>query len=81
MKRDENMDPLEVGKKYRIRKNTTGPRFGPIPGLSQDDPLTAFLEAVQRGFRTRHFLFRSRSGWRISLNDWEVEREYEIKAG
>jgi len=72
---------LEIGAKYRIRAKSQGPHFGPIPGLSQEDPLTAFLESVERGFRTRHFLFRSRAGWRISLSDWEIAREYEIKAG
>lgn len=81
MKRDENMDPLEVGKKYRIRAKIPGQKAGPIPGLSSGDPLTAFLIGVEQGFETRHFLFRSRAGWRISLNDWEVEREYDIKAG
>jgi hypothetical protein len=70
---------LEIGGKYRIRAKSQGSHFGPIPGLSQEDPLTVFLEGVERGFRTRHFLFRSRAGWRISLSDWEVLQGFEIR--
>jgi hypothetical protein len=75
------MTPLEIGQKYRIRAKNNGQKSNPIPGLSSGDPLTAFLIGVERGFETRHFLFRTRTGWRISLNEWEVAREYDFKAG
>lgn len=74
------MTSLVVGEKYRIRARGQGKWMDAVPGISSEVPLTAFFEGVARGFRVRHFLFRSRTGWRLCLNDWEVHREYDIRA-
>lgn len=74
------MNPFEMGAKVRIRSREEGRWREAVPGISSEIPLTAFYEGAKRGFRTTHHLFRSRTGWRLCLDDWEVERGYEIRA-
>jgi hypothetical protein len=70
---------LEVGRKYRIRMKSAGRQRGSIPGLSQKGSLVFFLESIVAGVGTRHFVFRAKEGWKLSLSDWDITEEYEIR--
>jgi hypothetical protein len=74
------LSPFEPGTKVRIRSREEGRWSDPVPGISAEVPLTAFYEGAKRGFGTRHHLFRSRTGWRLALDDWEIKRGYDIRA-
>lgn len=74
------MSPFELGAKVRIRSREEGRWREAVPGISAEVPLTAFYEGAKRGFGTRHHLFRSRTGWRLALDDWEIKRGYDIRA-
>jgi len=71
---------FEPGTKVRIRSREEGRWSDAVPGISSEIPLTAFYEGAEKGTGTRHHLFRSRTGWRLALDDWEIRQGYDIRA-